>query len=199
MQRLEAQAARLKGPAPGLWLVTDATRLPNPLPAARRLPPGSAVLARDLAAPMLRALAAVARARRLRLVVAGDGRLALAHGAGLHLAERRPNRHVLPFLLARRPAALLAVAAHGRAGLARARRLRADVVLLSPAFSTASHPGAPALGPLRWAALAARAPWGVAVVALGGLNYCTAGRLPRRHLAGLAAIGALAPPPVARP
>jgi thiamine-phosphate pyrophosphorylase len=68
--------------------------------------------------------------------------------------------------------------------------LRAAAALVSPAFATASHPGAPGLGPLRWAALAARAPRGLAVVALGGLTSQTAARLPRCRLAGLAAIGA---------
>ena len=64
-------------------------------------------------------------------------------------------------------------------------------MLLSPAFATASHPGAPGLGPLRWAALARRAPAGVAVVALGGVGSGTAGRLPRRWLGGFAAVAGL--------
>jgi thiamine-phosphate pyrophosphorylase len=78
---------------------------------------------------------------------------------------------------------------HGRAGLARARRLGADGGFVSPAFPTASHPGAPCLGPLRWAALARAL--GRPAMALGGVAPGSAGRLPRRHTAGLAAIGAL--------
>jgi thiamine-phosphate pyrophosphorylase len=171
--------------------VSDPARLPDPRAAAARLPPGSAVLARGLAPEVLRGLARLARARRLALVVAGDGRLALALGAGLHVPDRYACRGLLAFLVARRQGALLSVAAHGRAGLARARRVRAGVVLLSPAFPTASHPGAPALGPLRWAALAARAPGGVAVVALGGIRPDSAARLPRPRLAGLAAVAGL--------
>ncbi|MCO6419429.1 thiamine phosphate synthase, partial [Siccirubricoccus sp. KC 17139] len=111
------------------------------------------------------------------------------HGAGLLLPDRRPARHLLPFLLARKPGRVLLVAAHGRAGLARARRLRADAVLLSPAFPTLSHPGAPALGPLRWAALAVRA--GRPALALGGVTGRSARRLPRLA-AGIAAIGGFA-------
>jgi thiamine-phosphate pyrophosphorylase len=61
-------------------------------------------------------------------------------------------------------------------------------VILSPVFPTRSHPGAPALGPLRWAALARRAAG--PVVALGGVDGARARRLPRRT-AGLAAIDAL--------
>ncbi|WP_328702703.1 thiamine phosphate synthase [Belnapia mucosa] len=177
---------------PRLLLLSDPVRLPDPRAAAARLRPGAAVLARGLAPPVLAGLAAIARRRRLVLLVAGDGRLALRHGAGLHLPDRRGTAGLLPFLIGRRRRRLLlTAAAHGRAGLARARRLRADAVLLSPAFPTRSHPGAPALGPLRWAALAARA--GRPAVALGGIGPGTAARLPR-WAAGLAAIGALGGP-----
>jgi thiamine-phosphate pyrophosphorylase len=196
MQTLEAQARRLKATSmgsmvPRLWLVSDPLRLPNPRAAAARLPPGSAVVARGLAPAVLWGLARLARQRRLKLMVAGDGRLALALAAGLHVPDRRGCPGLLAFLAAARPGALLSVAVHGRPSLVRARRLRADAALVSPAFATASHPGARALGPLRWAALAAGVPPGVAVVALGGLSGPTAARLPRPRLAGLAAIGAL--------
>ncbi|TDH61654.1 thiamine phosphate synthase, partial [Dankookia rubra] len=158
------------------------------------LPAGAAVLARGLAPAVLAGLAAIARRRRLVLVVAGNGRLALRHGAGLHLPDRRTGTELLPFLLARRRRPLLlTLAAHGRPGLARARRLGADAVLLSPVFPTASHPGAPALGPLRWAALARRG-GRRAMVALGGVGPANAGRLPR-WTAGFAAIDGLGHPP----
>lgn len=164
------------GTLPRLWLLSDAVRLPDPRRAASLLPAGSAVIARDLAPALLVPLAALCRARRLRLLLSGDGRAALRLGAGLHVPDRRSVRHLLPFLLARGPRALLSVAGHGRAGVARARRLRADALLLSPAFATGSHPGAPALGPLRWAAIARRA--GTPPVALGGLDCLRARRLP---------------------
>ncbi len=175
---------------PGLWLLSDARRLPDPRAAACRLPPGSAVLARDMAPALLRPLAVLARRRRLVLLLAGRGRAALALRAGLHLPDRRPAEHLLPVLLARRGGRgpLLSVAAHGRAGLARARRLGADAVILSPVFPTASHPGAPALGPLRWVALARRA--GRPVIALGGVTPRNRRRLPC-WAAGWAAIGGL--------
>ncbi|MFC7476209.1 thiamine phosphate synthase [Dankookia sp. GCM10030260] len=194
MRTLEALARRLKPRGvPKLFLLSDPARLPDPRAAAARLPPGAAVLARGLAPAVLAGLAAIVRRRRLLLLVAGDGRLALRHGAGLHVPDRRTSAALLPFLLARqRRPLLLTVAAHGRAGLARARRLGADAVLLSPVFPTASHPGAATLGPLRWAALAARA--GRPVVALGGVGVANAGRLPRRA-AGFAAISGFGHPP----
>ncbi|WP_243634463.1 thiamine phosphate synthase [Roseicella frigidaeris] len=194
---LLAAARRLHPPRggarlPRLWLLGDPVRLPDPRAAAAGLPPGAAVIARGLAPAVTAGLAAVARRRGLHLLVAAEGRAALALGAGLHLPERRGTTGLLPFLLARRRRRrLLTVAAHGRAGLARARRLGADAVLLSPVFPTASHPGAAGLGPCRWAALARRA--GRPAVALGGIAGDNAGRLPR-WAGGLAAIGALGLP-----
>lgn len=177
-----------QGP-PRRLLLSDPARLPDPSAAARRLPPGAGVLARDMPPAALAALARLCRARRLRLLVAGDGRAALRHQAGLHLPDRRATRFLLPFLAARRagaPWAMLSLAAHGRAGLARGRRLGADVLLLSPVFPTPSHPGAPALGVLRFAAIAAWA--GRPVLALGGMTERRARRVPAW---GFAAIGGL--------
>lgn len=178
---------------PRLWLLSDPRRLPDPRGAMRRLPRGAAVLLRGTLPALRPAIARLARARGLALFVGGDGRAALALRAGLHLPDRAGCPGLLPFLAARRrgaPFARLSLAVHGRGGRARAARLRGDAALVSPAFPTASHPGAPALGPLRWAALARRLP--CPVVALGGVSGATAARLPRRWLAGLAAIGALA-------
>jgi len=158
-------------------------RLPDPRAAASRLPRGSAVVARGVAPGILPDLARLCRARGLALLVAGDGRLALRLGAGLHLPERA-SPGVLAFLRARRPGALLSLAVHGRRGLARGRLLRADAALISPLFPTLSHPGAPALGPHGWAWLARHA--GRPAVALGGVRGW--GRVPPMA-AGLAAIG----------
>ena len=169
---------------PRLWLLSDPVRLPDPAPAAARLPRGAAVIARGMAWPALRALAALCRRRGLALFVAGDGRAALRLRAGLHLPERGATG-LLPFLLGRGP---LILAVHGRAGLARGRRLRADAALISPLFATASHPGARPLAPHAWAWLARRA--GRPAVALGGVAAATARRVPPQA-AGLAAIEGL--------
>jgi thiamine-phosphate pyrophosphorylase len=66
-----------------------------------------------------------------------------------------------------------------------------DAVLVSPIFPTASHPGAPALGQRRlagWTRIA-----GISIYALGGVNAETLRRLKGIDLAGVAAIGGLAP------
>ncbi len=148
-----------------------------------RLPRGSAVLARGMAWTALRALAALCRRRGLVLFVAGDGRAALRLRAGLHVPERGATG-LLPFLLGRGP---MSLAVHGRVGLARGRRLRGDVALISPIFATASHPGARPLGVAAWSGLARAA--GRPAVALGGVTARS--RLPKTAI-GWAAIGALA-------
>ncbi len=170
-----------------LWLFTDTARLPDPLPVIARLPRGLAgVVFRDDArterAALARRVARLFRARGLPLAVAGEWRLAAALRAGLHLrGGRRPG--VAPRWL---PA--LTGSAHSTVELLRARRAGAAVVFLSPAFATASHPGARALGPVRWGLAAARAR---GAGALGGISGHSVRRLPWRWCHAAGAIGAL--------
>ncbi|UPY36625.1 thiamine phosphate synthase [Sediminicoccus sp. KRV36] len=170
---------------PATWLLSDPIRLPDPSAMVARLPRGAAVLLRGAAPEVARRVARLCRVRGLVLLVSGEGRLALRLGAGLHVPDRTPTRDLLPFLLNRR-GRWLSAALHGRAGIARTRRISADLALVSPVFATASHPGAAALGPLRWAALAraARRP----AVALGGMSARAMRRLPRPLAVGWAGI-----------
>jgi len=189
---LKFRAARRS--LPGLVLLTDEIRLPDPLAAVARLPAGSWVILRHYGDPqreaLARSLAKLCRAKRLVLLVAGDFRLAVANGAGLHLPEglvrqARPGWRLWK-IKGRAP---LTIAAHSRLALHHARRAKADAALLSPVFPTNSHPGAKALGALRfrqWARGAA-----VPVYALGGINASTARGLSGSGAAGLAAIGGL--------
>jgi len=157
---------------PPLLLVSDEGRLPDPLPAAARLPAGSGIV--------------------LRHYGAAGWRLAAAIGAaGIHLPEGLLRSGRLAPLLgwARRRRILVTAACHDRAALALARRLGLGAALLSPVFATASHPGAPVLGALRFAAWCRRA--GLPVLALGGITAVTARRLAGSGAAGLAAVGAL--------
>jgi thiamine-phosphate pyrophosphorylase len=182
---------------PPLWLFTDARRLADPRPVVARLPKGLAgvVLRHDedpRRAALGRDLARLCRARRLALVVAGDPRLAAALGAGMHLRGGRwPTAAPPP----RRRGAMLTSSAHDVAELRRAARAGVDLVFLSPAFATGSHPGATALGPLRWGLLArtAAVPVGrLSMAALGGIDGASVRRLPRNMCRAVGAIDALA-------
>ncbi len=196
--KLARAAARLNAEAglalPSLVLMTDDVRLADPLAAARVLPWGAAVIvrSRDAAerAALAEAVMAIARQRHLFVLVAEDGDLASRLGAdGLHL----PEANVAQALRwrTRRPRWLITAAAHSARALLRAKAARADAALLSPVFATASHPGGAAFGPLRFCRLAGQSP--LPVYALGGIGGANAGRLAGSRLAGLAAIGALAP------
>lgn len=176
---------------PRLWLFTDHRRLPDPRSVVARLPIGRAgvVLRHDDdpdRAALGRDLARLCRARRLVLVVAGDVRLAAELRAGVHLrAGRWPG---FP-----RAFRVVTSSAHTPLELRRAARAGAALAFLSPVFATESHPGAPALGPLRWVAVARglRTPSSMRVGALGGVDGDTIRRLPRGMCQAAGAIGAL--------
>jgi thiamine-phosphate pyrophosphorylase len=176
--------------------MTDERRGGDPLAAASRLPPGAAVILRHDGvsgrASLAASLGRLCRSRRLRLLVARDAALALALGAGLHLAEGM--RPAVAFRLARRRPRrpLLTIAAHGARALAAARRAGADLALLSPLFPTASHPGAAALGVCRFARLARAAP--LPVAALGGITAPRVGAARRAGAVAVASVGALSGP-----
>ncbi len=191
---LNARRRRHGRGLPPLILVTDESRLPDPSAAVARLPVGAAILLRHYHDPdragLARRLKAIARRRRLVLLVGGDWRLAARVGAdGVHLPEFLLRSGRLAPLLgwARRRHRLATGACHGRHALGLAAKMGLDAALLSPVFTTASHPGAAGLGAFHFATWARRA--GLPVHALGGVTEITARQI--RFAAGLAAIGAL--------
>lgn len=180
---------------PALILMTDPVRMPDPLAAAATLPAGSAVILRHYGEPdradLASALAALCRQRRLKLLIAGDARLGAAVGAaGVHLPEHVVADRRVWSLPQARPDWLVTAAAHSPAAITRAAAAGIDAVLVSPVFPTASYPGAPTLGALRFTAWVRNAP--LPVYALGGVTPDSARRLAGSGAVGLAAIGALA-------
>ncbi len=176
--------------------MTDEARHMDAEAAICGLPRGSAVIFRHYGVKNRRALAQrlarLCRRRGMKLLIAGDARLAAEVGAhGVHLPEhlaRRFARHRWR-RGARRPGWLLTSAAHSFAALHLAGRLRADAALLSPVFASASHPRATPLGPLRFSAWARKSP--LPVYALGGITAANARRLKGSGAAGIAGIGGL--------
>ncbi len=195
---LKQRAAAPKA-LPALLLLTDARRLADPIPLLAELPRGAAVVLRDYDAARDGAAGAAALARAchrrgLRLIIAGDAKLAARIGAdGLHLPEWRLRRGgLVPRRNARRRGFIVTAACHSRTALVSARRAGVDAALLAPVFATASHPGAPPLGIIRTALLLRGA--GVPVFALGGINTGTARRLAGSGVCGIAGIGFAAGP-----
>ena len=148
-------------PLPRLWLMTDERQGEGLWAALERLPKGSGVVFRHygLAPAERRKLFERVRrvAKRRRLLLLAGGR-----GNGL------------------------TASAHTLRELKAAERSGAAVVFLSPAFPTRSHPGARALGPVRFALIARQAR--IPVIALGGMDARKARRLP--HIYGWAGIDA---------
>ena len=174
---------------PKLWLVSDARNDAALDKALARLPRGCGLIFRhyhlDPAARRLR-FAACARAARARgAVVVLAGPMAQARGWGADGAYGPPG------LLARGGPGLRLITAHNLRDIASAMRARADAVLLSPAYPTRSHPGATALGLVRWRLLAARGR--VPVIALGGMNARKARALQCLHWAAIDAFGGSSP------
>lgn len=129
-----------------------------------------------------RRLLAIARARRLKLLIGRDADLAARIGAhGVHLPERLAYR--ANALKRARPDWLVTAAAHS---LAAACVAGPDAVVVSTAFPSRSASAGRALGPVRLAALVRAA--GRPVYALGGVNMKTARRLLPAGLIGLAAV-----------
>jgi thiamine-phosphate pyrophosphorylase len=145
--------------------------------ALARLPRGAGVVFRhyglmpEARRALLRKVAAVARRRRLTLVIAGDN-------YGIR-AEGTHNR---------RGRGLRTAAAHNRRDATAAARAGADAVFVSPVFPTRSHPDARTLGPIRFGLIARES--GVPVIALGGMTANRARRLAPLGAAGWAAIDA---------
>ena len=178
-------------PLPTLWLMTDERVSDTALLAAvARLPKGRAgvIFRHYRTTPKARralfdAVRAIARRRRLMLLLADDAHMASAwqadgwHGRGGRKAAERMI-HSAP--------------AHDATEIRSARRNRADLILLSPLFQTRSHPGAAHLGRVRFAALARQAT--IPIMALGGVNRSHRHTLPGIGADGWAAIDGLVCP-----
>jgi len=159
-------------PPPSVWLMTDERLGGRLFEAIERLPAGAGIVFRhySLSEAERRALfdqvKAVARRRRLMLLLAGPAARAHAWGAdGSHGRGRGAGFRSAPV--------------HNLREILAAERARADLLFLSPVYATRSHRGARSLGPSRFALLARSTP--LPVVALGGMTPCRAETLRCAH------------------
>ena len=166
---------------PELWHVTDERNDAALEDAIRRLPRGSGLIYRHYhlpAAPRVARfhfLARLARARDMTVILADSASTATEWGAdGIYGAPRElyPRRNLLRL-----------ATAHSLREIAEANRLGADAVLLSPVFTTRSHPEGVVLGPLRFRLMAQFAT--MPVIALGGMDQRKADRLGWSHWAAI--------------
>lgn len=146
-------------PLPRLWLMTDERQGDGLWDALDRLPAGAGIVFRHYSLPvkdrrrLFELVRAIARRRRLVLLLAGSPRLAAAWGAdGSH--GRYPEATSRPV--------------HRRSEIRAAGRAGAQLIFVSPAFPTRSHPGKRSLGPVRFALMVRNAL--TPVIALGGMD-----------------------------
>jgi thiamine-phosphate pyrophosphorylase len=166
-------------PLPRCWLLTDPRQGEALWPALEAMPRGAGVIFRhyDVAhrRALFRRVQAIARRRRLVLLLGGPPSLAAAWRAdGSYGADRRRPSPRSP---------VKAISVHDRAELVAAARSGATMVLLSPVFPTRSHPGARHLGRVRFGALARES--ALPVIALGGMDRRRARELPAYGWAGI--------------
>ena len=173
-------------PLPSIWLMTDLRFGTDLLPAIKRLPARSGVIFRhyhldDKARlTLFRQVRRICRRRGHMLLLAGDKRPEWWwHADGIHARDQRRQSirmiHSAPV--------------HNKCELKRARRLGVDMVLISPVFATASHPGTKPRGRSGFLALARQAS-DINVIALGGMTARKAMTLDKRSAHGWAAIDA---------
>lgn len=186
-QRLDQRLSQRRPVLPGLFVLTDPQRMPDPVAVAARLPAGCGLIYRHFGAAdrgdVALALRRATAARSCRLLIARDPDLALGVGAdGVHWPEDwvrlgRAWRR-------RAPQWLMTGAAHTRAAIRRGAHAGLDGVFVSPVFGTRSGSGGVSggisggisgggagrrpLGPMRFARLAMGA--GIGVYALGGVR-----------------------------
>lgn len=158
---------KVSTPLPSIWLISDKRNDAALESALKRLPRGSGFIYRHyhLSDPerwqRFRALLRVAKAYGHTVILADSAITAKEWGAdGIY----GPPRALWP----RRKGLLHLATAHDLEEVGLANRLGADAVLLSPAFSTKTHPGAKTLGPSRFRLLAKQS--AAPIIALGGMT-----------------------------
>lgn len=156
---------------PRIWLMTDERFGEELLSAIAKLPPRSGVIFRHYSLSthdrrvFFEQVRAVCRRHGHILLLAGSAELARKWGAdGFHGAGRAL------------PGQIHSAAVHNGKELKIARRNRADLLLISPVFDTASHPNAAILGIAGFRALATKRGTAKAI-ALGGINAARARKL----------------------
>ena len=165
---------------PKIWLMTDPRLGDGLLAAVRKLPVGSGIVFRNYQLAtgdrllLFLQIKRICRRRGHMLVLAGqdDWRADGVHGR----ARFRPTQ-------------ILTMPVHSLREIRNAQKLGADMMFLSPVFSTRSHPRARTLGVMQFSRLA-RLAGPAKVIALGGMTRNKAQTITNRIAYGWAGIDA---------
>ncbi len=165
---------------PRLWLMTDERLGDGLMDAIRALPPGSGIIFRHYSLPLRDRRAVFARIRQLAR--AGGHCLLWAGSPRQARAVRADGAHG-------RARGAISAPVHSRRERIRAELAGARLLFVSPVFPTRSHPGARALGRVKFGQMTrgTRTP----VIALGGMTQTRAKSLSVFDIYGWAAIDGL--------
>ncbi len=180
---------------PNRFVLTDAAREINPFQQLERLSSTEALIFRHYELPkpdrlsLALSLRKATRARKVRLLIAGDYGLACHIAAdGLHLPSWMTKRGDV-WGHRQKAGWIITAAAHDEPELRAASRAGADAALVSPVFPTESHPGTQTLGVIGLARLTAAAR--IPIYALGGVTALSLKRLRNiPKLSGWASVSA---------
>lgn len=178
--------------------MTDDDRLVDPAPVIPSMPMGSAVIIRSRSEnerdQRARAISNLCRYHRVTLLMSCETPPAQLIGDGVHVPEAgRKNWRRTDFY--RLQPRLVTTSAHDLTAAKSGAAWGADAVLLSPIFSTKSHPGAKSLGVWRGAAISRHL--NIPTIALGGIDHITMPRALNLEFFGCAGIGIFQAKPAA--
>jgi len=187
-------ARRAHSPLPfSLIVMSDDARLPNLEDVICALPKGCAVIFRNYSdskrAYRAKAICALAKARGVHFLVAGDPQLVHQIGAdGLHCPSwflSSARKKLITQI--HQSGHLVSAACHNETDYLAATRLGVDFALLSPLWPTKSHgPNHPYIGIREFSAIARHGH--LPVFALGGITIHNSRYLGGKNISGLAAI-----------
>lgn len=193
LNRLNAKNTKL----PALLLMTDAERLPDPSALIPQLPRNSAIIVRHFSyfkkKELINKINLLCRKHKVKLLVSDNLSLCLSYGLdGVHFSEKTIKKYASCGRLTKpKPDLIFTAACHSKTALIASERMNMDAVLLSPVFSTKSHPKARCLKAFGFSSLKGKS--ALHTYALGGINPKTAKRLINSQAVGFAGIGNLLP------
>jgi thiamine-phosphate pyrophosphorylase len=179
-------------PLPPLIFITDSGRIPNPTSIIPKLPIGTLVIIRDYNHPdrkqYVHTVAQACHHFHIPFLIAGaDTELATqTKASGIHLPEY--ENHQATSIRTHFPNWWVTSSIHSEKNIPLTNTLPLDAILISPVFSTPSHPDALPLGIStidRLTKLSIHPAY-----ALGGITTKTSPHLLQSKLCGLACIGA---------
>lgn len=175
---------------PRLILMTDDERLVDPAPVIPSLPVGSAVIVRSRSEnnrdQLAHAILNLCRYYKIALLISCEMPPAQLIGDGVHVPEAgRKNWRRTDFC--RLQPRLVTTSAHDLTAAKSGAQWGANAILLSPVFSTKSHPHAKSLGVWRGATISRHL--NIPTIALGGIDRVTMSRALNLEFFGCAGIG----------